>query len=225
MTYQAVMAQLQTLADPKKLAMMTRHGITTELAYGVSLPNIRAVAKQIGQNHQLAHQLWASGVHEARLLASMIADPKQVTRAQAEAWVSDFDSWDVCDQCCSNLFRKTEWAYAKTVEWCEREPEFEKRAGFAMIAVLAVHDKKAPDETFRKFFPFIKQGAIDNRNFVKKAVNWALRQIGKRNLALNQQAIEVALIIDQFDAKPARWIAKDALRELTSDKIQQRLKR
>jgi 3-methyladenine DNA glycosylase AlkD len=190
---------------------------------GISVPALRKLAKEIGQDHQLAQELWGSGIHEARILATMIDPPGQVTEAQMEAWVEDFDSWDVCDQCCLNLLRKTPLAHQKAVEWSGREQEFVKRAGFALMATLAVHDKKAGDEAFIAFLPLIQKEAVDGRNFVKKAVNWALRQIGKRNLALNRAAIRTAEEIRQLDSKSARWIAADALRELTGDKVQQKL--
>ena len=141
-----------------------------------------------------------------------------------ETWVKDFDSWDVCDQVCSNLFDKTPFAYRKAIEWSKREEEFVKRAGFVLMATLSVHDKKADNKKFEQFFPIIKRESNDNRNFVKKAVNWALRQIGKRNLSLNKKAIKTAKEIQKMDSKSARWIASDALRELTSEKIQKRLK-
>jgi 3-methyladenine DNA glycosylase AlkD len=146
-----------------------------------------------------------------------------VTDAQMESWVKDFDSWDVCDQCCSNLFDKTKFAHQKAVEWSKREETFVKRAGFTLMATLAVHDKTAVDEEFLKFLSVIKDGSVDNRNFVKKAVNWALRQIGKRNHNLNEMAIKVAEEIQQINSKSARWIASDAIRELTSEAVQNRL--
>jgi 3-methyladenine DNA glycosylase AlkD len=153
----------------------------------------------------------------------MIDDPAAVTGGQLERWVVDFDSWDLCDQCCSNLFDKTSYAYRKAVEWSKRREEFVKRAGFVLMAVLAVHDKKAGDRQFLRFLPVIKREATDARNFVKKAVNWALRQIGKRNRTLNQAAVDVGKEIKAIDSKAARWIANHALRELTSEKIQKSL--
>jgi 3-methyladenine DNA glycosylase AlkD len=153
----------------------------------------------------------------------MIDDPQQVTEAQLERWVKEFDSWDLCDQCCNRLIRKTEFAHQKALAWARRPEEFVKRAGFVLMAVLAVHDKKAADRQFDAFFRLIKKEAVDARNFVKKAVNWALRQIGKRNTVLNQKAIAVAEDIQRIDSKAARWVAQDALRELTGEKIQKRL--
>lgn len=223
MTYETLLAHLQSLANPENAAGMARFGVTTDHALGISMPVLRGIAKEYRKKHNLAAQLWASEIHEARILACLIDDPQQVTEAQLEAWVQDFDSWDVCDQCCGQLFDKTTWAYDKAVEWTMREEEFVKRAGFVMMTQLAVHDKKAPDSAFEPFLPIIKREATDERNFVKKAVNWALRQIGKRNLQLNEKAIAMAQKISVMDDKTARWIAKDALRELQSEKIQIRL--
>ncbi len=202
---------------------MARFGINSKNAYGVSVPNLRKLAEEIGKSHALAHQLWASGVHEARILASMIDDPKLVNEDQMERWVKDFDSWDICDQCCGNLFDKTRFAYGKALGWSRRNGEFVKRAGFALMAYLAVHDKEMNDKEFVKFLPIIENGATDARNFVKKAVNWALRQIGKRNRNLNRAAIKTARKIYGIDSNAARWIASDALRELESDAVQKRL--
>ncbi len=226
MQYTEIMARLKSLSNPEAVADMARFGITGEKAYGgISTPDLRRLARQIGCDHALAEQIWSSGIHEARILASMIDDPALVTETQLERWVADFDSWDLCDQCCSNLFDKTEWAYQKAMEWSQRSEEFVKRAGFVMMAVLAVHDKGADDGQFGPFFRRIRQEAADERNFVKKAVNWALRQIGKRNRNLNKRAIEVATEIRNQNSKAARWIAADAVRELTSHKVQARLHR
>jgi len=199
---------------------MARFGIATYNTLGVPMPALRAMATEIGRDHMRARTLWESGIHEARILAGLIDDPRQVSPAQMEAWVAAFDSWDVCDQVCSNLFDKTPHAREKAVEWAGRNEEFVKRAGFVLMAELAVHDKKATDERFVQFLPEIVLGAVDDRNFVKKAVNWALRQIGKRNLSMNTRAIETARTIQQIDTPSARWIAADALRELTSEKVQ-----
>jgi 3-methyladenine DNA glycosylase AlkD len=223
MQYAEILGKLKSLSNPEAVSGMVRFGINPENAYGISIPNLRKMAKQIGTDHVLAEQLWSSGIHEARILACMIDDPTMATEAQLELWANGFDSWDVCDQCCSNLFDKTEFAYQKAIEWSKRGEEFVKRAGFVLMAALAVHDKRADDRHFVQFFPIIKRGATDGRNFVKKAVNWALRQIGKRNRTLNTLAIEVAKEIRQIESKAARWIADDALRELTSDGVQRRL--
>ena len=167
MNYTDVIKELKSLSNPKAVAGMARFGINPENTYGISIPNLRKMAKQIGIDHALAQQLWASGIHEARILAGMSDDPEMVTEKQMEDWVRDFDSWDVCDQVCSNLFDKTLFAHKKAREWSKREEEFVKRAGFVMMAALSVHDKEAKDEAFLKFLPIIKRESTDNRNFVK----------------------------------------------------------
>ncbi len=222
MKYEEVMSHLRSLANPEAVAGMARFGINPDHTLGISIPNLRKLAKIIGKDHSLAQELWASGVHEARILASMVDDPAKVTQEQMERWAAEFDSWDVCDQCCSNLFDKCTLAYQEAVEWSGREQEFVKRAGFALMACLAVHDKKAADEKFLAFLPTIKREAVDPRNYVRKAVNWALRQIGKRNAGLNRAAIEAAQEILALDSKAARWIASDAPRELSKERIQKR---
>lgn len=221
-----ILRQLRALADPQAVQGMATYGIATKNTLGVSVPNLRRVARGIGVGHALALELWASGVHEARILASMIADPAKMTSEQMETWARQFDSWDVCDQCCLNLFSKTALAHDKCIEWSSRQEEFVKRAAFALMACLAVGDKKATDKQFEKFLPVIEKQARDKRNYVKKAVNWALRQIGKRNLNLNlnQRAIQTAKRIQKQDSASARWVASDALRELTSDAVRQRLR-
>ena len=221
---QEILDQLEGLANPEAVAGMARYGINPENTYGISIPELRRIAKETGKDHALAGELWDSGIHEARILACFIADPKRVTEAQMERWAADFDSWDVCDQCCSSLFDKTPFAYRKAVEWSEREAEFTKRAGFTLMAALAVHDKKAGDARFEQFLPILARESTDDRNYVKKAVNWALRQIGKRNRRLNRLAIETAGQIAKIDSKSARWIAADALRELQGEKIQNKLR-
>jgi 3-methyladenine DNA glycosylase AlkD len=218
-----IIEQLKALANPANVEGMARYGINPHNTLGVSMPALRAIARETRQNHYLAIELWGSGIHEARILAALVADPRQVDEELMERWVHDFDSWDVCDQVCSNLFDKTPMAYRKAVEWAGRQPEYFKRAGFVMMAALAVHDKKSSDQAFEAFFPIILREAVDERNFVKKAVNWALRGIGKRNRALNTRAIGLARQIEQLDSRVARWIARDALRELTSSKIQAKL--
>lgn len=218
-----ILNKLKALSNPKAVEGMARYGINPENTYGISIPNLRKIARETGKNHALAQELWASGIHEARILASMIDDPKMATEEQLESWVKDFDSWDVCDQCCMNLFEKTGWAYRKADEWSESDEEFVKRAGFVLMACLAVSDKKADDKQFEAFLPIIRREASDNRNFVKKAVNWALRQIGKRNANLNRKAIETSKEIQKIDSRSAKWIASDAIRELTSESVRKRL--
>ncbi len=220
MEYEEIIIQLRSLAQPQAVAGVSRFGIDTQNALGISLPALRKMARQIGKNHNLALQLWDSGIHEARLLAGMIAEPQAVTESQMEKWVSEFDSWDICDPCCSNLFDKTPFAYRKAEEWSRREEEFIKRAGFVLMATLAVHDKQATDTEFAQFLTIIAKNAGDERNFVRKAVNWALRQIGKRNLNLNRQAIATTQAVQKMESPTAHWIAADAWRELTSSAVQ-----
>jgi 3-methyladenine DNA glycosylase AlkD len=224
MNFRQVIDAFKSLADPAYLAGMTRFAIKTDRALGVSAPRMRKLAKEIGTDHKLAMELWESDIHEARVVAALIDDPKQVTKAQMNAWVRQFDNWGVCDACCCVLFDKTPFAWDKAIEWPQRKEEFVKRAGFVLMAALAIHDKKAPDKNFLPFFNIIRRHADDERNFVKKAVNWALRQIGKRNIPLNKKAIVVAEEIRKMDLPAARWIAADALRELTNKKVQARLR-
>lgn len=225
MQFEEIITELESLSNPEDVEGRARFGINHTKTYGVRMPELRRIAKAAGKDHDLAEKLWNAGYGETKILAGLIENPKMVTETQMENWVAGFDSWDVCDQCCINLFRKTPFAYNKVFEWSTREEEFVKRAAFAMIAVLAVHDKKADDKKFEEFFPLIIRESIDNRNFVKKAVNWALRQIGKRNLNLNKRAIEVAEEISAIDSRSAKWIAADAIRELTSEKVQERIKK
>jgi 3-methyladenine DNA glycosylase AlkD len=219
MTSEQIIANLKQLANAQSVEGLARFGIRPAQAFGISIPTLRKMAKEIGRNQALALALWVSGIHEARILASMIAEPQLVSAELMEEWVNDFDSWDVCDQVCGNLFDKTPYAYQKATEWCQQEKEFVRRAGFVMMAELAVHDKQAHDEAFLQFFPLIKQYAGDERNFVKKAVNWALRQIGKRNSHLRTVALECAYEIQDMDSKTARWVARDALKELQAKEI------
>src|SRR5262245_26092385 len=224
MQFDEVIERLRAAGNREAVAGMARFGIQTGQAYGVSAPALHKLAREIGKDHELAAQLWSSGVHEGRLLAALVDDPKQVTEAQMEEWVAAFDSWDVCDNCCGSLFDKTPFAYRKAVEWSAREEEYVKRASFALMAYLAVHDKKAADEPFLSFLPIIERESVDGRNYVKKAVNWALRQIGKRNRDLNRAAIDVAERIKANNPRGAQWVATDALRELTGEAVQRRLK-
>ena len=218
-----VLSKLKAKANPDNLAGMARYGIVVKKRFGVSIPELRKLAKDIGKSHDLALELWKTGISDAMILASLIAEPEKLTEEQVEEWVSDFDSWDVCDQVCNNLFNMYPFVWQKVLDWSKREEVFVKRAAFALLSSLAVHDKEAPDEQFIDFLQVIKREADDNRNFVKKAVNWALRNIGKRNINLNRAAIKVAGEIHQIDSKAARWIASNALRELESDAVQKRL--
>lgn len=223
MKAEQVLEELMKLGDPPNVAGRARYGISSAKAFGVPVPKLRELAKHAGKDHRLAEALWRSGVNEARLLAAMVADPRQVTEEFMERWVGEVSSWDICDICCGELFDKTPYAYRKAEEWSKRPEEFVKRAAFALIASLAVHDKRAHDEAFLKLLPLIEQGAPDGRNFVKKAVSWALRSIGKRNLALNDAAIRSAERLSTSDSRAVKWVASDVLRELRSEKVGQRL--
>lgn len=223
MNYDEIINKLKSLKNPKNVEGMARFGINPDNNLGVSVATIRGIAKEIGKSHDLALKLWTSGIRDARMLAAHIDDPKLVTEEQMDSWVLDFNSWDVCDNACGHLFDRTPFAYKKALEWCNRDEEFVKRAGFAIMAWAAVHDKISDDDVFKNFIIAIKRESTDERNFVKKAVNWALRNIGKRNISMNKVAIKTAEEIKKIDSKSARWIASDAIRELTSEKIQQRL--
>ncbi len=224
MTANDILARLESLGNERNRQGMARFGINVERAYGVSMAEIRRLKKEIPRDHALALALWDAGVHEARILACLVDEPHKVTEEQMERWALDFNSWDLCDQCCGNLFDRTPFAYPKTRAWAVREEEFVRRAGFALMAWLAVHDKKAANEPFLDFLPLIENAASDERNFVKKAVNWALRQIGKRNAALHEKAVETAGCILAQDAKSSRWIARDALREFADEKTLARMR-
>jgi len=219
-----VVRTLERMGDPARVEGMKRYGIDTSRAVGVSVTELRRIARGLGHDHELAAALWVSGVHEARILASFVDEPARVSEAQMDAWVADLDSWDVCDAVCGNLFDRTPFALDKAVEWSTREPEFEKRAGFALMAWAAVHRKDLPDAAFAPLLPLIRERSIDDRNYVKKAVSWALRQIGKRSAGLNTKAIRTSVQIQRMDARSSKWIARDALRELRSDAVQARLR-
>lgn len=218
-----VLKKLKVKARPDQLEGMARYGMVAERRLGLSVPDMRKIAKELGKDHKLAIELWKTGIIEARIVAAMIDEPEKLTENQMEDWVEDINSWDVCDQVCMNLFERTTLAWKKILDWSEREDEFVKRTAFSLIACLAWHDKEAKDEEFIKLFPVIKRGATDERNLVKKAVNWALRNIGKRNRNLNKAAIKVAKEIQRIDSKAARWVSSDALRELESKAVQRRL--
>lgn len=213
MNVEQIIELLKQHSNTNYLESMKRFSVDNSKALGVSLPALRKIAKGIKKDHQLALDLWATGIHECRLLASLVDDPKLVTPKQMDSWAADFYSWDMCDQVCGNLFDRTPYAIEKALEYSKSEKEYIKRAGFVLMAEFAVHDKKASDEAFMPFFPIIEREAWDDRNFVKKAVNWALRQIGKRNKNLVKAAKECALRIAQQESKAAKWIAKDALAE------------
>jgi 3-methyladenine DNA glycosylase AlkD len=220
-----VLEELRAQGEQRNIDGMARFGIRAKIVYGVSKPKMDGLARKIGRSHDLALQLWSTGVHDARILAGMVDEPENVTAAQMDRWMRNFDNWDVCDGTCCHLFVFAKPAWEKAVAWSKRPKEFEKRAGFAMMAYLAYRDKTAADAKYLRLLPMIRRESRDERNFVRKAVNWALRQIGKRNLKLNAAAICEAERIRRIDSRSARWIAADALRELRSDAIQARLRR
>jgi 3-methyladenine DNA glycosylase AlkD len=224
-TKDAVLRELKLLADPKVRAKMAYFGVNVPKAHGISAPVLHQFAKQMGKDHRLAQQLWTTGIHEARILATLIGESEKVTSAEMDRWASDFDSWDVVDAACCYLYAQAQPAWKKTAEWSRRPEEFVKRASFSLVAYLAYKDKAAPDLRFAQFLGVIEREAHDERNFVKKAVNWALRNIGKRNACLNGEAIRSAESIRAQGSRSARWIAADALRELKSEAVQERLHR
>lgn len=218
-----IIAKLKSKANPDNLEGMARYGINTENRLGNSIPFLRKLAKEIGKNHKLALELWEEEIDETKILASMIADENKLTETQTERWVSDFNSWDVCDQVCMNLFKKLPFAEKKIKEWSKREEEFVKRAAFALIACISVYDKEKPYNEFIKFLPLIKEAATDERNYVKKAVSWALRNIGKRNKNLNKEIIKFAKELEKTtDSKSARWIARKTLKDIQREKVKKR---
>jgi 3-methyladenine DNA glycosylase AlkD len=219
----AVLDRLRALARPGGREGMARFGINPDRALGVRIPDLRRLARELGRDHRLALALWRTGVHEARILASMVDQPDRVTRRQAERWVRDFDSWDLCDQVCGNLLEAQPWATEMAHRWAGRDEEFVKRAAFAVMAWRAVHARDAPDREFLDFLPVVEREAHDPRTYVKKATNWALRQIGKRNRRLHRAAIRTAERIGKQGSRPARWVAADALRELRGPKVLERL--
>jgi len=223
-TVKEIINEFESLKNDKNIEGMKRYGINVDTAFGISAPVLTAISKKYRYNHKLALELWTTGYHDARLLATMIDNPEEVTKNQLKKWVKDFDSWDVCDCCCNRLFRKVGFIEEFIPIWCKDKREFVKRAGFSMIAQLAVHKKKATDSEFEYYFPLIIEGSKDERNFVKKAVNWALRQIGKRNMYLNKKALTLSEKLLTLNAKSSKWIARDAIRELTNPKILTHLK-
>jgi 3-methyladenine DNA glycosylase AlkD len=225
MNYDEIMSKLQSLANPENVKGMARYGINQHNNLGISIYLLRPLAKEIGINHALSLKLWDSTIHDARLLACFIDDPQQITSEQMDAWAEDFDSWDICDQACTSLFDLSPLAYKKVFQWADKEKEFVKRAAFSLIAGLAVHDKTVKEQDFERFLSLCIRHSNDERNYVKKAVSWALRNIGKRNLSLNKKALKTAEEIKNRNSKSARWIAADAIRELTSQKVRQRLER
>ncbi|MCB1490160.1 MAG: DNA alkylation repair protein [Bauldia sp.] len=223
---QAIIAELRSLGSEANRVGMARYGINIDRAFGVSITQLRPIARRLGRDHDLATALWASGYHEARLLAAFVDEPAKVTSARMDAWAADFDSWDLCDQVCSNLFARTPFVGEKIAAWADDDREFVRRAGFALLAAHTVHGKGVPDERFAAFLPLVERHASDPRNFVKKSVNWALRQIGKHSMALHAPALELAERLAGSDDRTARWIGRDAVKELSDpvqiDRIRQR---
>jgi 3-methyladenine DNA glycosylase AlkD len=224
-TKTTVLRELRGLADPKVRAKMEYFGVHVPNAHGISAPVLHQFAKRIGKDHRLARQIWATGIHEAKILAALIGESERVTPAEMEQWARDFDSWDVVDAACCYLYAHAKPAWDKVAAWSRRREEFVKRASFSLVAYLSYKDKRAPDERFARFLRVIEREAHDERNFVKKAVNWTLRNIGKRNKRLNREAIRAAERIRGQGSRAARWIAADALRELRSAAVQKRLQR
>ncbi len=222
-TCEEILAKLKAKARPDQLAGMARYGIKTENRLGIQMPELRKLAKEIGKDHGLSMQLWQTGVEDARILASMVAEPEKLTSQQMDKMVSDVDSWDVGDQVSMNLFEKTSLAWQKVMEWSQQEEEFVKRTAYGLIACLAWHSKTASDQQFMDVFPIIAHGAQDSRKSIQKAVSWALRNIGKRNENLNQRAVILARQIHETATKPAKWVGSDVLRELTSEAVHKRL--
>jgi 3-methyladenine DNA glycosylase AlkD len=217
-TAASVVAELRALGSEAGRAGMARFGINADRALGVSMAAMQPLEKRLRRNHALAGDLWATGIHEARILAALIDDPKAVTPAQMDAWAAESDSWDLCDQACMKLFAQTPYVADKVRQWAEDDREFVRRAAFALVAGYAVAAKKAPDEELLAFLPIIERHASDGRNFVRKAVNWALRQIGKRSMALHGPALALAERLAESPDRTARWIGRDAVKELTDAK-------
>lgn len=214
-----ILDRLRAAGSPANVAGMARYGIRPAQAYGVAAPVLRSIAKELRRDQAMAMALWATGVHDARALATLIADPKRISEAEAEEWLRAFDCWAICDSACLHLLCKTPFAWRKVREWAAREPEYERRAAFALVAALALHDKQATDRQFRMALRLVREASGDERNYVKKAVNWALRQIGKRNAALRLAAIETAEALAASKSRSARWIAVGALRELRGKSV------
>ena len=223
MNFDEIIQRLESLKDEKNIEGMARFGITPSHTYGIRMPVLRTLGKEIGKNHSLALALWKKDNRETRILATLVDEVDKVTKEQMERWTLDFDYWEICDQACINLFYALAFAYEKAIGWSARPEEYVKRCAFVLMARFAVSFREKDDSFFEPFFVLIKRESTDERAMVKKAVNWALRQIGKRNKTMNRNAISVAEEILKIDSKSARWIAKDALKELRSDAVQKRL--
>ena len=220
-----ILQSLEALATPRDLANLQRFGITAARPLGVSMANIQKLARQVGRDHATAAALWASGIYEARLLTAYVDDPAEVTPAQMDRWCRDFDNWGVCDTLCFALFDRTPHAWGRIDSWARARPEFVRRAAFALLASLAVHDKATPDEMFAARLPLVERAASDDRDLVRKGVSWALRTIGRRNRALHAAALEVAHRLAGAADPGSRWVGKDAVRELTGPVVTRQLQR
>jgi 3-methyladenine DNA glycosylase AlkD len=219
-----ILEKLKSKSRKDQLKGMARYGININKRLGVSIPNIRKIAKEFGQNHEIALDLWETGYADARITAAIIDEPEKVTENQMDEWVKTIDSWDVCDQVCMNLFDKTPYSWKKIIDWSKSNEEFVKRTAFSLLACLAWHDKNADDSKFLKYFPLIKKNAIDERNYVKKAISWSIRHIGKRNLNLHKAALNLANELKKIENKTAQWIGSDVIRDLNSDSTKRKLK-
>ena len=223
MEFENIINFFESNRDEENIKTMNRLKAGSDKKYGIRMPILRKLAKEIGKNHDLALELWNHGFHESRLLATLIEDYEKVDEEQLDSWVDDFDTWDLCDQACINILVKMPLAIEKIPLWAKSEKEFVKRTAFSLIAVIAVHDKKSDNSYFEGFFPLIKDACDDDRNFVKKSVNWAIRSIGKKNKYLNEKTIILCYEILDYDSKSAKWISKNALKELESEKVQSRI--
>ncbi len=223
MTLQQVLERLENEADAKHAKTFDRYAITVNKAYGIKLPILRKLAKEIGKDAALAEELWNEGHHECKLLATLVAEPAKLTLEQMDKWVSEIYSWDVCDQLCINLLINLKDCWSLPERWAPSEQEYVRRAGLVMIVALRIHDKKASDQDFEHFFSLLKKCATDERNFVKKAVNWAIRELGKRSVAHHPKMIALCHELLEMDNRAASWSARDALRELQGEKVLERL--
>ena len=224
MTLEEIVQWLETNQNKENAEGMERFGIATTKIYGLTMPQLRKMAKVIGPNHALALKLWSFNSRETRILAGMVEEPKKTTPQQMDTWAQEFDNWEICDQTCQNLYIKTRFAIDKAIEWSDDEREYVKRSGFAIMAWLAFKKQHLKEDTLHTFLTLLKEGASDDRKMVKKSVNWALRQIGKRDKEWNDHAIATAKEIALIGTKPARWIARDALKELESKAVRNRLR-
>jgi 3-methyladenine DNA glycosylase AlkD len=220
---QSAIESLEQMSSKHDYDNLARFGITANKAFGVSVANIRLLAKRLGRNHELAAKLWDTGWYEARMLTSFVDEPARVTPTQMDRWCRDFDNWGITDTLCFHLFDRTPHAWAKVAQWSDKRAEFVKRASFALLASIALHDKKAPDEPFLESLTFIERAAPDDRNFVKKGVSWALRSVGRRNAALHEASVALSRRLVASSEPAARWIGKDAVKELTSPAVLRRL--